>query len=90
MFVPSSVAFMSGVLLVSVSSAGALADNSSADISSRYRSGCVPEGPDVSLVVMKTCRLGEPRLEALVATSVGVCSSPGASGVPSWKGSELR
>jgi hypothetical protein len=41
-------------LLASVSSAGALADNSSAEISSRYRSGCVPEGPGVSLVVMKT------------------------------------
>jgi hypothetical protein len=41
-------------LLASVSSAGALADNSSAEISSRYRSGNVPEGPGVSLVVMKT------------------------------------
>jgi hypothetical protein len=37
-----------------VSSAGALADNSSAEISSRKRSGCVPEGLDISLVVMKT------------------------------------
>jgi hypothetical protein len=77
-------------LLASVSSAGALADSSSAEISSRYRSGCVPEGSGVSLVVMKTCRSGEPRLESLVATSVGVCSSVGASGVPSWKGSESR
>jgi hypothetical protein len=41
-------------LLASVSSAGTLADNSSAEISSRYRSGCVPEGPGVSLVVKKT------------------------------------
>jgi hypothetical protein len=77
-------------LLASVSSAGALADNSSAEVSSRYRSGCVPEGPGVSLVVMKTWRSGELRLESLVATSVGVCSSAGASGVPSWKGSESR
>jgi hypothetical protein len=77
-------------LLASVSSAGALGDNSSAKMSSRYWSGTVPEGPGVSLVVMKTCRSGEPRLESLVATSVGVCSPPGASGVPSWKGSEFR
>jgi hypothetical protein len=77
-------------LFASVSSAGALADNSSAEISSRYRSGIVPEGPGVLLVVMKTCRSGEPRLESLVATSVGVCSSAGASRVPSWKGSESR
>jgi hypothetical protein len=76
--------------MASVSSAGALADNSSAEISSRYRSGTVPEGPGVSLVVMKTCRSGEPRLESLVSTSVGVCSPAGASGVLSWKGSELR
>jgi hypothetical protein len=41
-------------LLASVSSVGALADISSVEISSRYRSGSVPEGPDVSLVVMKT------------------------------------
>jgi hypothetical protein len=41
-------------LLASVSSVGALADNSSAEISSTYRSGCVVEGPDVSLLVMKT------------------------------------
>jgi hypothetical protein len=40
------------------------------------------------LVVKKTFRSGEPRLESLVATSVGVCSSVGASGVPSWNGSE--
>jgi hypothetical protein len=35
------------------------------------------------LVVMKACRSGEPRMESLVATSVGVCSTAGASGVPS-------
>jgi hypothetical protein len=74
--------------LASVSSAGVLADNSSAEISSSYRSGTVPEGPGISLVVMKTCRSGEPRLESLVATSVRVCSPTGARGVPSWKGSE--
>jgi hypothetical protein len=77
-------------LLALVSSAGVLADNLSAEMSSRYWSGTVPEGPGVSLVVMKTCRSGEPRLESLVATSVGVCSPAGASGVPSWKGSESR
>jgi hypothetical protein len=77
-------------LLASVLSAGALADNLSAKMSSRYWSGTIPEGPGVSLVVMKTCRSGEPRLESLVATSVGVCSPAGASSVPSWKGSESR
>jgi hypothetical protein len=69
---------------------GALADSSSAEISSRYRSGRVPEGPGVSPVAMKTWRSGLPRLESEVATSVGVCSSAGASGVPSWKGSDSR
>jgi hypothetical protein len=88
-FVPLSVAFTRASLLAAVSSAGALADSSSAKMSSRYWSGTVPEGPGVSLVVMKTCRSGEPRLESLVATSVGVCSPAGASGVPSWKGSEF-
>jgi hypothetical protein len=77
-------------LLAAVSSAGALADNSSAEMASRYWSGTVPEGPGVSLVVIKTCWSGEPRPESLVATSVGVCSQAGASGVPSWKGSESR
>jgi hypothetical protein len=84
-FVPLSVASRWASLLAAVSSAGALADNSSAEMSSRYWSGTVLEGPGVS-VVMKTCRSGEPRLESLVATSVGVCSPAGASGVPSWKG----
>jgi hypothetical protein len=82
-FVPLSVAFTSSIPLPSVSSASTLADNSSAEMSSRYWSGTVPKGPGVSLVVMKTCRSGEPRLESLVATSVGVCSPAGASGVPS-------
>jgi hypothetical protein len=77
-------------MLASVSSAGALVDNSSAEISSRYRLGSVPKGPGLSLVVMETCRSGVLRLESLVATSVGVCSPAGASGVPSWKGSESR
>jgi hypothetical protein len=66
-----------------VSSTGALADNSSAEISSKKRSGCVPEGSGVSLVVMKTCRSGEPRMESVVATSVGVCYSTADNGVPS-------
>jgi hypothetical protein len=39
---------------------------------------------------MKNWRSGVPRPESVVATSVGVCSSAGASGVPSWKGSESR
>jgi hypothetical protein len=77
-------------LLSSVSSAGALADNSSAEMSLRYRSGRVLEGPDVSPAAMKTWRSGVPRLESEVATSLGVSSSAGASGVPSWKGSESR
>jgi hypothetical protein len=46
----SRQAFLSSLVL----SADALADNSSAEISSRKRSGCVPECPDVSLVVIKT------------------------------------
>jgi hypothetical protein len=77
-------------MLAGVLSAGALVDNLSAEMSSMYWSGTVPEGPGISLVVMKTCRSGEPRLESLVATSVGVCSLARASGVPSWNGSESR
>jgi hypothetical protein len=53
-FVTPLVAFTWEFLSSLVSSAGALADNSSAEMSSRKRSGCVPEGPSVSLVVMKT------------------------------------
>jgi hypothetical protein len=86
-FVSLSVAFTSGV---SVGGGSVLADNSSAEMSSRYWSWTVPEGPGVSLVVMKACRSGEPMLESLVASSVGVCSPTGASGVPSLKGSESR
>jgi hypothetical protein len=82
----SSWAFLSSL----VSSMGALADNLSAEISSKYRSGWVPEGPSVSPAAMKTWRLGVPRSESVVTTSVGVCSSTGASGVASWKGSESR
>jgi hypothetical protein len=66
-----------------------LADSSSSEMSSRYRSGRVPEGPDVSPATMKTWRSGVPRSESVVANSVDVCSSVGANGVPSWKGSEL-
>jgi hypothetical protein len=73
-----------------VSSAGVLADNLSAEISSKYRSGLVPEGPGVSPAAMKTWRSGVLRPESVVATSVGVCSSAGASGVGSWKGSASR
>jgi hypothetical protein len=53
-------------LLSSFLSAGALADNSSAEISSRYRSGRVPEGPGVSPAAMKTWQSGEPTLESEV------------------------
>jgi hypothetical protein len=60
-----------------------LADNSSSEMLSRYRSGRVPEGPVVSPTTMKTWQSGVPRLESVVATSFGVCSSVGASGVPS-------
>jgi hypothetical protein len=77
-------------LLAPVSSVGALVDNSSVEISSRYQSGTVFEGIGISLVVMKTFRSGEPRLESLISTSVGMCSSVGGSGVPSWNGSESR
>jgi hypothetical protein len=77
-------------LLASVSSAGASADSSSAEISSRYRSSAIPEGPGVSPAAMKTWRSGLPRPESELATSVGMYSSARASGVPSWKGSESR
>jgi hypothetical protein len=53
-FVALPVTFMSGVPIVAGFVCGCVADNSSAEVSSRKRSGCVPEGPDVSLVVMKT------------------------------------
>jgi hypothetical protein len=76
-------------LLSVASSAGALADTSSSEMSSRYQSGRVHEGP-VSLVAMKTWRSGVLKPESVVTTSVDVCSSVGASGVPSWKGSESR
>jgi hypothetical protein len=69
---------------------GALVDNSSFEMSSRYRSGQVPEGPGVSSASMKTWWLGVPRPELVVATLVDVCSSVGARAVPSWKGSESR
>jgi hypothetical protein len=68
-----------------VSSVGALVDNSSPEISSKYRSGRVPEGPGVLPATMKTWRSGVPRLELVVTTYVGVCSTVGARGVPSWK-----
>jgi hypothetical protein len=67
-----------------------LADNSSAEMSSRYRSSDILEGPSMSPAAMKTWRSGLPRLESELATSVGVYSSARASGVPSWKGSESR
>jgi hypothetical protein len=86
-FVPLPVAITPGILVVSGLIVGALADNSSFEMSSWYRSVRVSEGP-VSPVAMKTWRSGVPRQESVVATSIDVCSSVGASRVPSWKGSE--
>jgi hypothetical protein len=45
-------------LLASVSFAGVLADSSSAEMSSRYQSSAVPEGPSVSPAAMKTWAIG--------------------------------
>jgi hypothetical protein len=73
-----------------VSSAGALPDNSSAEMSSKYQLGRVHEGHGVSPAAMKTWRSGVPRPKSVVATSVEVCSSVGSRGVPSWKRSESR
>jgi hypothetical protein len=66
-----------------VSPVGALTESYSAEMSSKYWSGQVPEGPGVSPAAMKTWRLGVPRSESVVATSVDVCHSVGARGVPS-------
>jgi hypothetical protein len=74
----SHLAFLSSA----VSLGGALADTSSFEMSSRYRSGRVSEGP-VSPAAMKTWRSGVQRPESVVATSIEVCSSFGTSGVPS-------
>jgi hypothetical protein len=71
-------AFLSSV----VSSSGALADTLSSEMSSRFRSSRVFEGP-VSPVAMKSWRSGVPRPELVVPTSSEVCSSSKASGVPS-------
>jgi hypothetical protein len=90
LFISLPVALRRAFLSSLVSSAGALADNSSVEMSSKYRSGRVHEGHGVSLVAMKTWRSGVLRPESVVATLVGVCSSVGARGVPSWKGSESR
>jgi hypothetical protein len=66
-----------------VSSAGALADSSSYEISSRYRSSRASEVP-ASPVAINTSWSGLQSPESVVATLVGVCSSSfGASGVPS-------
>jgi hypothetical protein len=67
-----------------------LADNSSSEMSSRYRSGRVPDGSGVTTPTMKTWRLGVLRPELVFATSADVCSSVGAKGDPSWKRSGLR
>jgi hypothetical protein len=72
----------------SVSFARASAESSSEEMSSRYLSWAVPEGPGVSPAAMKTWRSGVPRLDSEGATLVGVFESARASGVPSWNGSE--
>jgi hypothetical protein len=53
-FVALPVTLTLGVPVVAGFVWGALADNSSVEISSRKRPGYVPEDPGVSLVVMKT------------------------------------
>jgi hypothetical protein len=69
---------------------GALAVNSSSEMSLRYRSGHYFEVP-ASPATMNTSRSGVQRLESVVATWVGVClSSFGANSIPSWKGSVSR
>jgi hypothetical protein len=55
---------------------------------SRYLSVAVPDGLGVSPAAMKTSRSGVPRLDSVLATSVGVFESARASGVPSWNESE--
>jgi hypothetical protein len=89
-FISLLVALTSVFLSSLVSSAGALADSSSFEMSSKYRSGRVLEGPGVSPVAMKTWPSGVPRSESVVATSVDVFSYFGARGIPSWKGSKSR
>jgi hypothetical protein len=87
-FVALPVALTSASLLAGVSSADASADSASAEMSSRYLSVAVPDGPGVSPAAMKTWRSGVPRLDSVLATSVGVFESARARGVPSWNGSE--
>jgi hypothetical protein len=53
-FVLLPVAFTSGVLVIIGFIVGALADSSSAEMSSKYRLGRVPEGSSVSPAAMKT------------------------------------
>jgi hypothetical protein len=90
LFVALSVTLMSSVPVGVGLIRGCLADSSSAEMSSRYLSCAVPEGPGVSPAAMKTWRSGLSRLESELATSVGVYESARASGVPSWNGSESR
>jgi hypothetical protein len=74
-------AFLSSV----VSSAGALADNSSSEMSSRYQSSRVPEGPAVSPVAMKTWRLGVPRPESVLAPRLTYAPRLGPAVFPSGR-----
>jgi hypothetical protein len=87
---PLPVAVAPSVLVIGSLIGGALADNSSSEMPSRYRSDQFSEVPE-SPVAMKTSRSGVQSRESVVATSVGVCSSSfGASGVPSCNGSVSR
>jgi hypothetical protein len=70
-------------LLLLVSLAGAFANNSSAEMWSKYRSSRVPKGPGVSSAAVKTWRSRVPRPELVFSTSTEVCSPVGARGVPS-------
>jgi hypothetical protein len=89
-FVPLSITLTSNVPVGVSFIRRCSVDSSPAEMSSRYRSSAVPEGPGVSPAAMKTWRSGLPILESELATSVGVYSSAQASGVLSWKGSESR
>jgi hypothetical protein len=81
-----SVAVAPSVLVFGSLVGGALADSSSSQMPSRYRSAQFFEVP-ASPATMKTSWSGVQRLESIVATSVGVCSSSfGASDAPPGRG----
>jgi hypothetical protein len=88
LFVLLPVAFASGILVVVGFIGGCIGRQLVCRDAVEVTVGCVSEGPGVSPAAMKTWRSGVPRPESVVTTSVGVCSSVGARGVPSWNGSE--